>query len=958
MSLVTRLIAFSFSVCSVVVQAADIPASGLAGNFAVSPMGAATYSIPLSLPVGVNGATPKLSLNYSSQAGMGIAGMGWNIGGLSAITRCPQSKAVDGVQKALTLTADDRFCMDGQRLILMSGTYGAVGSTYQTEINNFARVTVLTHPSNSSLIYFKVETKDGKVLDYGYGIDAVLQPNAVGKDNFPLAWMLSKENSKYQKGQLITYQYTNDRENGQLTLNSVKYAYDFNEANNLVEAVFIYDTYGVPSFISNLNAGVNAQYEVESDYPLNGIEQYVFGSRVKKDKILNAISIRSAQSPNLEMKEQLNYKLKYNISPNTRRQRLEELRLCTSPEVCVPPLKFLSQDATLAPSFNVASSISGQYPAQAVWNNAEVYPRYIVDINSDAYPDIISSAYDGFEHYTNLKDFGFSSYSSVYGSFDGKIYLNPSVGYDSWSWRYPDVYPRYVADINNDGFPDWIGFGLDYVYVNINNRNNGFSAEQIALGGSFVSRSGWSGNNRPRFVIDVDADGYPDIVGFANDGVYVSFNNRNNAFGEPQNKLSEFGTDQGWVNNKVHPRLIADVDGDGYPDIVGFKDDGVYVSKNNGSGGFIAPERKLEDFGVSQGWTDNTIFPKYLLDVNSDGYLDIVGFSQDGLEVSTNDGAGSFKQRKHMISEFGKNQRWTDSATTPRQFSDINNDGLPDVVGFYSFKNLNNNMTYDYRCYLTIAINRGDKFTLINDRNDPILPSAGSVAGCDTAPVLEDRTNAIKYPKYVMDVNADGFLDFVTVSPEGIFASTNKNSGNVDRIVKIDNGLVSYNIEYSPLTKNNLYVKGSNSYYPDIDIISPMYVVKNVNASNGVNGVNNVDYKYQGLVRNVYRASQAFKTIATINREEKTRTDTIYNQSFPYVGLIASQRTSYCATSACLTVNTTYPFVAQDGFNVLSELTNSIENKAVGGFTANQKIYFPYVKSSTTKTFEPPVVSQ
>jgi hypothetical protein len=87
---------WAFLGLSLASQAQTTVPGKIPGQFAVSPSGAATYSIPIQVPPGIAGMEPKLSLNYNSQAGNGIMGMGWNLGGLSSITRCPQTRAQDG----------------------------------------------------------------------------------------------------------------------------------------------------------------------------------------------------------------------------------------------------------------------------------------------------------------------------------------------------------------------------------------------------------------------------------------------------------------------------------------------------------------------------------------------------------------------------------------------------------------------------------------------------------------------------------------------------------------------------------------------------------------------------------------------------------------------------------------------------------------------------------------------
>lgn len=944
MSLITRLLGFSFFALSTTVQAAEIPASALTGNLSVSPMGAATYSIPLALPAGVNGATPKLSLEYNSQSGMGIAGMGWNIGGLSAITRCPQSKAVDGVQKALTLSIDDRFCMDGQRLILTSGTYGAAGSTYQSEINNFARVTALTNPNNNSLIYFKVETKDGKVLEYGSRTDAVLQPNAAGKANYPLVWMISNAYDKDQKGQLIAYDYANDNANGQQTLTRVRYAFDVNNANNLAEVVFDYDT----TFQSLLIPALNYQYLASQSFSLPPISKYQAGSLIKLDKNLKSISIKTKKDMSSSFDNNSIYSLKYNTALNTRKSRLEKIDLCFENGNCTSPFKITYKDAYVYPDFNNSTSINGQYPAAIAWANNQVYPRYIVDINGDAYPDIIQFDWSGFTYYLNQNGAGFSSYHIVNGVFNNSFAPGGSPG--TWSWSYPESFPRYIVDIDNDGYPDIVGFGWQDVFVNKNNKGNGFLSEQIIFH-SFTQGNGWFGvNEHPRSVVDVDNDSYPDIVGFKDDGVYIALNNKNSGFNAAERKIENFGRNHGWPKNSTHPRFIVDIDNDGFKDIIGFKDDGVYLSKNNNMV-FSAPERVLNEFGVSQGLKNMDEYPRFILDINGDGYVDIIGFSDNGVEASLNDGTGKFIAKSKKIDFFKTKSGWyaddwISNKKSPRTFSDINNDGLVDIIGFHNYKDVND----QYRCKLYVAINNGNTFDLFPYNSNMI-------AGCNSTPSAQDNADATKYPIYLADMNADGFQDIFYVSPEGLFVSLNKNVGNIDKVTQIEQSFNKFIIEYGISSNTNLYKK-EDATYPNVSISTPFYLVQSVASSNGVGSEAYTDYKYTNMLFDYLRGNKGFKTVSSMNRDTKIKTESVYNQEFPYIGAMIAQRTGYCATAACLAASTIYPFVAQSGLSVLSSTVNIFDNQVTNGSTANQKIYFPYIKSSTTTTYEPPAVGQ
>gem|GEM_PF-4114054 len=166
------------------IATADTAAVGSTpGSFAVGPSGAASYSIPINVPPGINGIQPSLALSYNSQGGNGLMGVGWGLSGLSAISRCPATQATDGVRGSVNYDFGDKFCLDGQRLILTSAD-----STYRTEIDTFAQITANSAAGNGPWS-FTVKTKGGQILEFGGTGDSRIE--AQGKPTVAV-WALNK----------------------------------------------------------------------------------------------------------------------------------------------------------------------------------------------------------------------------------------------------------------------------------------------------------------------------------------------------------------------------------------------------------------------------------------------------------------------------------------------------------------------------------------------------------------------------------------------------------------------------------------------------------------------------------------------------------------------------------------------------------------------------------------------
>jgi hypothetical protein len=103
----------------------------------------------------------------------------------------------------------------------------------------------------------------------------------------------------------------------------------------------------------------------------------------------------------------------------------------------------------------------------------------------------------------------------------------------------------------------------------------------------------------------------------------------------PTFELAAFGTSAGWTSQDLYPRTLADVNGDGMADIVGFGADGISVSLATGGGHVAAPLLQLSTFSANVGgWTSDNTYPRHLADISGDAKADIVGFGTNGVWMS------------------------------------------------------------------------------------------------------------------------------------------------------------------------------------------------------------------------------------------------------------------------------------------------------------------------------------
>jgi hypothetical protein len=300
----------------------------LPGKFSVGSSGSAAYNIPIAVPPGTAGLAPSLSLEYNSQGSNGLLGVGWSLGGLPSIGRCPQTVAQDGTLGAVTFSTSDRFCMDGQRLVLLSGTYGADGAQYRTEVETFSEI--ISHgTAGNGPAWFEVHTKSGQIMQFGNTTDSLVLAQGTSTAR---SWALNKLSDT--KGNYFTVTYTNDTTNGQAYPIEIDYAGNAAASlspNNKVQ--FVYATR--PDITPQYQAGSLSQTTVR----LSDVKTYA-GPTLIAD-----------------------YKLSYQTSSATSRSILTGMQLCdgSSPANCLPATSFTWQGQSNLPGTpGAAPSWAGQ----------------------------------------------------------------------------------------------------------------------------------------------------------------------------------------------------------------------------------------------------------------------------------------------------------------------------------------------------------------------------------------------------------------------------------------------------------------------------------------------------------------------------------------------------------------------------------------------------------------------
>lgn len=914
-----------------VAQTSIVPGR-IPGNFSVSPSGAATYSIPVQVLPGIAGLQPKLSLEYNSQGGNGILGVGWNLSGMSSVSRCPKTKLTDGVAGSVNYDTSDQFCLDGQRLMLAFSDTN--GSRYVSEFDSFSKITAFGQASGNSANgpeRFKVQTKAGLVMEYGTTPDSRIEVyNATEPGSIIRTWALSKVTDAVGNAMTISY----IKELGQFYPSEIKYGQNY--------VKFEYAPRPDTSIVYHAGAFVNTQKRLA----LIGV-----GSNLGTDP----------------------HTWTYDLAYRDEKYYPNDPSVLTSVNQCSPTLSCLDKTSFILGSIYAAAFRPSASSSPATVGYSTGWKMTTGDVNGDGVSDMIAYFIDAM---------------SLNAAIRIRVFLGDGIGgftgmpeYVSAAEGYGMGWDMYAADVDGDGKSDMVAYqslnlgwgpsspawslreqqGLAVsppgvrVQAFLSNGAGGFA------GTSKIEKMGadYTGSWRIK-MMDFNGDGRTDMVAYTVDSSTVRYQifASGGASGFVPSSIAQLslvgGGGKGWDITTV------DVNGDGKPDLVAYfigaenGNTGIRIQAflGDGAGGFTASVYNQPALsGYSAGWLMTP------MDVNGDGKTDMVAYyvpptrGSKGIQMETfiGDGVGNFLKGKvtSEIQSAVSGPGWTVTV------ADANGDGYPDMVAYFIGEgNANNGNKVEV--YLGDGAGGFRWHTYTNASN------TGYGAGWDmtVANVNGDsRSDMVAY--FIGDKNSNQGIriqSFIAQpSDNTLINAISTNHGDV---------VIDYKSLVAPPGSSLTYLKDNTESYPRLDLQMPMKVVSRSSATNGIidaNGIpqrNSVLYQYGGLKAEYASTSHpgrgrgmlGFRWMKTLEEATGIETYTEFSQQWPYIGQVLKSETR----------------LVKDGKTIkLKESTNQFDCRATAragvGLLADPnadcawqagKVYFPFVTISDEKSWD------
>lgn len=793
------------------------------GEFAVSPLGGATYSVAIDCPPGINGMEPQIALCYNSQSGYGLAGYGVNISGISAITRGPMDMYHDGRLSGITYSYHgDALYLDGKRLIpsyFGSSSYTVEGDPYM-EVMRYGSI-------GEGVTDFWYEVKDRHTgMIYKYGATADSRQIYTNKDGISHvgSWYISSAedvNSNY-----ITYAYS--------------------QSNLCVRPLTI--SYGM-----NRNAGRNYQLNrIEFEYEALGVDACPFVIEDAKGQLdFRLKNVRSTTYGSTYRRYDLTYSTTIDSSWG-KFARLTSITEKNDDGEAMNPVSFywnaLPSAYISLSTLNISMEDSNP--------NVQRLDMQLVnsDLNSDGVDEVIRistvSMPNGFGG-TDEKVFLYISESDV--SQNGVVSFNPPYTIDLGRFGdgrlrgHPVFGGIYPIDLNGDGFKDLLV--PDYSVDN-DGKKVGFNICYGKICGdstipTFVRHYREMPDNAtiPLMAIsDLNGDGKDDVI-------MLHTTKQNSLY--PLHVVMNVDTDESVTdcvfsaNLPKTPKRIyaADFNNDGLKDLIVFHEDGYKIFLNQGN---FNPSSMFSNLYYISGTSVCDSWRMEPGDFNGDGLLDFVFNikSETTLKFALNNGDGTFDVSEAYDLGFCNHGATGDDTRYALLASDLDHDGRSDVVvakaHYHHHGGLNPHDSYT-QTYVRWLYSTGNALTLFKSVN------------------THGEDDALEGLLVFGDFDGDGCEELLsygnslianssTDNPALHLYKTGTDMANKGKVRGVTDGLGrTIDISYAALSNPTVYQMGTVTAYPLVEPRIPLHVVSSVTRSNGAAGVNTETFQYKGL---------------------------------------------------------------------------------------------------------------
>lgn len=873
------------------VQQPTIPVGELKGDFTVDAQGAATYSIPIEVPPGIRDVAPRLSLAYRSGGGNGMLGVGWSLAGLPSITRCARTMATDGVRGSVNGDANDRFCLDGQRLIAISGAYGASGTEYRTELNTFTRVrsygTCGTGPCR-----FEVVDKTANIVSLG-------ETNVVAtyNDNVTLrSWSLKQmqdPNGNY-------YDVTHVLSGNQLFPSSIQYTkHNAAPSLKLRRVGFEYENRPDPEFA------------------------YIVGKKVTTSQRLAAIKTYVTTAQGEELVRQ--YRMAYIPSGLTKRSLLDTVTECDALGICLPATEFDYNSNGAGTQKFAMSEPNGAAPYDYQHRMRYDPGAFLVmgDVSGDGRTDFLRFEKAGWDDdfYQNFQNYT----SNGNGTFTANEYSGP----DFTTMMNGDNMEIYPIDYNGDGRTDFIRRekgdldndavktfgvyvskatgGFDVFFPGTpNNWNDPYQGLMGGDGGCILTTGDFNGDGRGDFLRqqrDRWADDLPQLMlnVYMSTGVNGEFN-----IVTPQGSLYAA------MNGKNVDIIPGDFNGDGKTDFLRReKGEGnqdfihsfdVFYSQGDGTFAIHTPGQPVQfdiyqDLLRSNLWWmppgSSTVLPGTVRivpgDFNGDGKTDFIRQAAGAWSLA--DPANTFS----VYFSTGVNGTFEKvTPTGPEYYGEAFNGTSVEIIPL----DYNGDGKTDFirREFGSRADDAIGTFGLYVSRGDGTFDVTYPGTNGDPGDIYQGSTSANQALVHVGDIDGDGKSDFIRqemgtagaddIGTFQVFLANGDDAG--DYLKKVTTGISSsVDVEYGRLNDSTVHTPSNPAVSPPTvtSAVNSMYVVKKTTVSEPNAAAETYQYKYTGgLMNSTGRGFLGFSRVEETGPLAIRRTD--YLQTFPEMGSI------------------------------------------------------------------------